>query len=108
MTIYAQPNLTSGIDDALITTSKSVPFFPIMILLFIFCVVFLGGSANQKRRIGKADYSFWAVLSGLTVSFVALLFTLGEGMINLTTLGIVIAITIFFGVWFFLSKIQGE
>jgi len=108
MTLFSPPNLTSGIDDALITTAQSVPAFPIMILVFIFFIVVLGGSANQKRRTGSADYPFWFVLGGLTITFVALIFSLGEGLISLPTLGIVIAITIMFALWFFLSKVRGE
>lgn len=108
MTIYNQPNLTGGIDDALVSTAQEVMAFPVMILVFVFGVIFLGGSANQKKRIGNADYPFWAVLSGLATTMVALIFSLTSGMIDKTTLGIVIAITSLSGVWFFMSKVRGE
>lgn len=108
MALYDQPNLTSGIDDALISTAQSVPSFPILILVFTFFVVLISGSANQKRRTGSSDYPFWGVLAGLTITFEALLMTLGDGIINLATLGIVIAVTILCSVWFFLSKQRGE
>lgn len=106
--LYNQPNLTSGIDGAIITTATAVPIFPIMLLMFVYFVVFLGGSANQKRRIGYADYPFWAVLSGMTITFLSLILTLQAGIINLTTLSIVIAVTIMSAVWFFLNKQKGE
>jgi len=108
MSLYDQPNLSTGIDDALISTAQAVPSFPIMILVFIYLVILLGGTNNQKRRTGSADYPFWTVLAGITTSFSALLMTVGEGLINLTTLSIVFAITILSGIWFFLSKTKGE
>jgi len=108
MSLYNTPNLTSGIDDALIQTAQEVPSFPIMIIVFTYLIVLIGGSSNQKRRTGNADYPLWAVLSGLTITFLSLLMTLGEGIIDITTLGIVISITIMSGFWFFLSKQRGE
>jgi hypothetical protein len=108
MPTFTPPNLSTGVDQALITTSRSVAVFPIMILVFVFFVIVIGGSNAQKRRTGQADYSFWGILGSLATTFLALIFTLGEGMINLTTLGIVIAITLFIGLWFFLSKVRGE
>jgi hypothetical protein len=106
--LFNEPNLTGGIDTAIATTAQSVPLFPIMILFFVWFVVLVGGAANQKKRIGTADYPFWAVMSGLTVTFLSLLLTLKSGIIDGTTLGIVIAVTILSGVWFFLSKQRGE
>ena len=106
--LYTQPNLSTGIDDALIETARAVPAFPVMLLVFTFFVVFLGGSSNQKRRIGSADYPFWAVVGGLTITFASLIMTLGLGMIDIGTLGVVIAFTLLCGFWFFLSKVRGE
>jgi len=108
MSLFTQPNLTSGIDDALVTTANAVPIFPVMILVFVFAMVWMGGTSNQKRRTGNADYPFWTVLAGLTTTMLSLIFTLGGGLINLTTLGIVVAITILSAVWFFLSSVRGE
>lgn len=108
MSLFNQPNLTAGIDDALITTAQSVSVFPIMILLFVWGLIFIGGSSNQKKRLGVADYPFWNILAFVSVTFVSLIFSLGEGMINLTTLGIIIALTILSAIWFFLSKVRGE
>lgn len=108
MSLFNIPNLSSGIDDAIVSTGQEVSAFPVMILVFVFAIIFLGGSANQKRRIGTADYPFWAVLGGVTISFLALIFTLGNGMIDIVTLGIVISFTILAALWFFLSKVRGE
>lgn len=108
MSIYTAPNLTSGIDDALISMAQSVPTFPIMTLVFVYFVVLVGGSSNQKARVGNADYPFWSVMAGLTTTFFALLMTIGTGIIDITTLSIVLAVTIMSAVWFFLSKQRGE
>lgn len=108
MVLYEEINLTSGVDDALISLAQNVPAFPIMLLVFIFGLVLLGGSANQKRRTGTADIPFWSILASLSTFIFALLMTLGDGMIDLTTLGIVVGVTIMCGLWFYLSKVRGE
>ena len=108
MALYEQPNLTSGIDEAIISTASAVPMLPIMLLIFVFGMVFIGGSSNQKKRNGYADYPFWAVLGSVAITFLSLIFTLKKGIIDGTTLGIVIAFTILCGVWFFISKGRGE
>ena len=108
MTLFTPPNLSSGIDTALVSTAQSVPAFPIMILVFLYMLILLGGSANQKRRTGTADFPMWSVLAGVSCTLLALIFTLGDGMIDLVTLSIVIAVTILSGIWFFLSKVRGE
>jgi len=108
MTLFDEPNLTGGIDDALISTAQEVPTFPIMILVFVFFTILLGGATAQKKRTGSSDVPMWAVLAGLSTTFLALIMTMGEGIIDLATLGIVIAVTILCGLWFFLSKVRGE
>ena len=112
MTLFTEPNLTSGIDTALVTTVQSVPLFIIMMLLFVFCVVLIGGYSNQKRRVGYGDLSMWATLAGLTTSVLSLLLSLKGGLINGTTgeliLGIVFAITILCALWFFIGKSKDQ
>lgn len=108
MTLFHPPNYTTGADDILVTTAQSVQVLPIMILVFTYLLVALGGSSNQKRRIGTADYPFWFVLAGVATTMLALIFTLGGGFIDLLTLGAVVSVTIMSGVWFFLSKVRGE
>lgn len=108
MVLFNPPNLTSGIDDALISLVQEVSILPVMILVFVYFLILLSGSANQKSRTGSGDYPFWSVLAGLTITFLALIMTIGTGIIDLTTLSIVISITIMSGVWFYLSKQRGE
>jgi hypothetical protein len=108
MALYNEPNLTAGVDDALISIGSSVPSFPIMMLVFVYFLILAGGSTSQKRRIGTADIPFWNVLAALSTMMVALLMTIGDGIINLTTLSVVVGITVLSGVWFYLSKVRGE
>ena len=108
MVLFEPPNLTAGIDEAVISTADSVSAFPVMLLMFIFFLVLLGGSANQKRRTNYADYPMWATMAGLSTSFVALIMTLKEGIIDITVLGIVVATTLISALWFLLSKNRGE
>ena len=42
--LFTPPNLSSGVDDAIIDVASSVTAFPIMILVFVYFVVLLGGS----------------------------------------------------------------
>ena len=108
MSIYTEVNLTHGIDDALISASQSVPAFPIMILVFVFMVIFLGGIANQRRREGKSDLALWGTLSGLATTLLALIFTLGAGMINIYVLSFCIGITLIFAIWLMFGSRHGE
>ena len=105
---YTQPNLTGGVDDVLIEIATTVPSFINGLLLFIFGVVFFGGVVEQKRRSGYADYPMWFVMSSLATLVVTLILTINKGLINLETLGIVVALTILSGLWFFLSRGRGE
>ena len=71
MSLYQEINLTSGIDDALISLAQNVPVFPIMILIFVFGLVLMGGASAQKKRTGTADIPFWAILSSLSTFMVS-------------------------------------
>jgi len=106
--LFAQPNLSTGVDDALISLTNTVPAFPVMILVFVFFLVLISGTNNQKKRTGVADYPFWTVLASLSMFMLALIFTLNGTLINITVLGIVIAITILSAAWYFLSSTRGE
>ena len=106
--IYTLPNLSTGIDDAIIDTATAVPVFIPMFLLFIFGIVFLGGFTSQKRRLGNADMPMWATIASLSTLMVSLPLTLVSEIINLTTLSIVVTITIVSGLWLFLSRNRNE
>ena len=102
------PNATTGIDNIAIQTATAVPSLMPLILLFVFFVIFLGGIARQRTRIGTADYPMWATIASLVTLVVALLMGVIEGLIRLDWLVIVVVITIFSGVWLFLDRRQSE
>lgn len=108
MSIYTQPNMTGGIDQTLVEIVTTVPSFLIGFLLFIFGIVFLGGTTTQRKKTGYSDYPAWALMSSVAVLMTSLILSLKEGLINLEILGIVVAVTVFSGLWFFLSKGKGE
>lgn len=108
MTIYEVPNLTSGIDEALVGTISAVPAFGVMILVFVFLTVMLGGMINQRRRTGSSDVPMWATLASVTTLMVSLIMTMTAGLIQMEVVSIVITITIFCGLWLFLDKNRNE
>lgn len=106
--IYEQPTLTGGIDEQLIEVAAAVPSFPIGILVFVWGVVFLGGSARQKLKSGYSDMPMWSLMASISTLMIALLMSLAVGVINILVLSIVVSITVLSGLWFFLSKGKGE
>lgn len=104
MALYNEVNLTGGMDTALTSTAESVPAFPIMILVFIYLSIFIGGTTAQKIKGGNADVPMWAVLSGLGTTMVTLVMGIGAGLVSLSTTSIVIAIIILSGFWYFMSR----
>ena len=106
--LYTQPNLTGGLDQNLVEVVSTVPSFIPGLLLFVFGVVFLAGSSTQRARAGFSDNQMWAVLASISTLLVSLLLTLIPGLINIETLGVVVAVNIFSGLWLFLSKARGE
>jgi len=105
---YTPPTLTGGMDDSLVEVANAVNILVPMFLLFVFGVVLLGGTFSQKRRTGTADLPVWATLASITTLMVSLLMTLKKGLITITQLGIVVALTILSGVWLFMSRSKGE
>jgi hypothetical protein len=99
--LYAFPNSSGGLDGILTSTSGTLT--PIL-LVFVFFLVWLGGIWRESARVGSADYSFWSVLASISTLILALLMSVKEGLISGNTLGVVVAITIFTGVWYFLDR----
>jgi len=108
MTIYTQPNLTGGIDNAILDVVTEVPSLTPLLLLFVFLVVFIGGMVRQKRRLGTADVPMWATIASISTIMISLPLTLTTGLIQLEVLAIVVVITIFSGLWLFLSRNRNE
>lgn len=105
--LYDLPNNTTGMDQILVDTATAVPSLIPLLLLFVFFLVFLGGVGRQKARTGEADYAMWSVVASLSMYMIALVMSVIEGLIRLDWLIIVTAVTIFSGVWLFLSRGKG-
>ena len=108
MSLYTLPNATTGMDAIAVQTATAVPSLTSLLLAFVYLVIFIGGIARQKTRIGTADYPMWAVVASLSTFMIALIMTMADGLINITTLVVVVVITIFSGVWLLLDKRQSE
>jgi hypothetical protein len=108
MTIYDQPNLSSGIDDALVELSATVPVFTPMLLVFVYFLVLITGMVSQKARTGTADAPLWFTLSGIATLMVALPLTITGGLIQLEVLAVVVVVTIGAGLWLFTDKNRNE
>jgi len=91
-------------DDALIGLATSVPIFPVMLLVFSWFMIFLGGVQRQSRKSGYADLPQWATMASLGCVLLSLIMTIKEGLISLPTLVIVFSITILSALWLFLSR----
>lgn len=107
MSLYNLTNATTP-DGILVGTATSVPAFPIMILVFTWFFVLLGGSSKQNSRYGYADMPQWAVLASLSTFILALMMSITAGVIATQTLVVVIGVTILSAVWFFMSRGRNE
>ena len=105
--MYAEPssvNLSEGFDNVFVYIQGQVPIFVPMLLLTFFMIVMLGGFFSQRRLIGEGQFVMWMAIAGYLTAGLAFLMTLAEGLINLTTLIIVITIAIFSTVLFLLTR----
>jgi|TARA_Y100000296_G_scaffold45780_1_gene52455 uncharacterized membrane protein YhdT len=106
--LYEIPNLTSGIDEAIVDVVTTIPSFTTMLLTFVFLLILISGSLRQQARSGTIDFPLWLTLASLSTLMVALPMTLISGMINLDILSIVVTITILSGLWLFLGRSNRE
>lgn len=102
--LYNIPNNTTSLDQIVVQTISAVPSFAPLLLVFVFFVVFLGGSGLEKARKGNADYPLWSVVASLSTLMTTLIMSVQSGFIRLEWLVIAIVITIFSGVWLFLNR----
>mgnify|MGYP001460601752 CR=1 FL=1 len=108
MALYNQPNLTDGIDQALVDVAIAVPSFVPMFLIFIYATIFIGGAISQKRRTGFADIPMWATISAISTLMISLPMTIISGMLDIDVLALIVTITIASGVWLFLDRRNTE
>lgn len=102
--LFSFPNMTAGPDQLLVDLATEVPIMPVMVILFTYIVIFTGGSLAQMRRSGYIDPPMWSTLALLVCDILALLFSTKAGIIGPITLVICLALTLFSGVWLFLTR----
>jgi len=106
--LYDLPNATTGADALALQLFDSFHFIGVLLLLFTFLVVFIGGITRQSIRSGTADYSAWAVIASIATLLPALLFSVTSGFIQLDWLITIIALNILCATWFFLDRKPSE
>lgn len=97
-------NQTGGLDQALQYVSGQVPTLFPMILVTVFLVIAISGYLSQERKTGRGNIAMWFSISGLITTTGAYMLFLMEGIINLTVLGICIAITSAASAWALVEK----
>jgi hypothetical protein len=102
--LFTIPNKTTGMDDILVQSATAMSSIVPLLLLFVFFVIVIGGIWRQSLRTGTADYSMWFVIASLVTFLLALMMSVIEGLIRIEYLVIVVVITIFSGIWFFLDR----
>lgn len=102
------PNMSNGVDEALVDLSTELPSIVPGILFFVFFIVLIGGSSAQHRRMGTADYPLWATWAGVSTTLVAMMMSLKYGIINLVILSTVVSITILSAFWLFVTRNRNE
>ena len=108
MVLYNIPNISDGFDDFIVLTIAEVPIFTPMFLLFVFGIVLIGGITAQKRRTATIDLPMWVTMASLSTFMISLPLTLLGGLIDITTLSIVTAVTLASGIWLFLDRNRRE
>ena len=105
---YNLPNGTLGFDDSIAGIATVVPAFIPLTLLFVYCVIFIGGAISQKNRQGTSDLPMWSTIAGIATLMVALPMSLISGVIEPYLLTITVLIPILSGVWLFLDNHRNE
>lgn len=101
---YALPNSTGGIDTTLAQSVSAVPALVPLLLVFVWFFIAIGGFNAQRRKEVNADFAQWNLLGMMGVLIISLLLSTGTGLMNLTILSVVIAITFISAIWYFFSK----
>lgn len=82
------------------------PWITPLVCFFEFIIILLTGVYAQNRRIGFSNVPMWGAIAGLVTTTSAFILSAIEGVINLETIGVLIAVTIGFTLWFFLTDLD--
>ena len=100
---YNLPNGSLGFDQSIVGIATIVPMFIPLTLLFVYCVITIGGVIAQTRREGYAKFSLWSTIGGIATLMIALPMSLITGAISPITLTVTILVPILSAVWLFLE-----
>ena len=101
--LYTFPNATTP-DQILVQTGSTMSSLIPLFFVFVFGVIFLGGSRRQAARTGQTDYPMWALTASLATLLIAAMTTLVSGLVSLSWIVIVTVVTVFSGLWLFLDR----
>lgn len=102
--LYDFPNTTvSGGDQLVGSLVEQIPILPGLGLLVIYFIIVISGTMGQAAKRGYVDFAMWSLLGMVTVDILALLMTLGPGIISPIVLGVCFGITILNAFWFFMT-----
>lgn len=103
----------TSFETVYVSTAITVPWLIPLLLFFEFMVIMVSGVVVQNKKIGYSNVPMWGSIAGLITSTTSIMwsvvtyattetFTLTTLSVNLT----VLAITIIFVAWFFLSDMD--
>lgn len=104
MSTFTLGNATTPDESIIAIATATGGLFPIMVLVFTWVIIFLGGMQKQNKRFGYSDAPQWATMASLACVLLSLVMTIKEGLISLPTLLIVMGVATLSGVWFFMSR----
>lgn len=102
--VYTIPENVTDLADLAIKTSSQIDILFPLILFFVWIVIAGAGYFSEERRLGRGQFAFWATLGGLITTTVSFILFLVDGLVNLETIGICIALTFGFAMWFFIAS----
>lgn len=97
-------NFTEGLDRIFVYVAGQVPIFIPMVLFSFFMIILLGGFFSQKRTDGKGDFPQWFAIAGYLTAIASLLMLLIDGLINVPTVVVTIAVALGGSIWLLTSK----
>jgi hypothetical protein len=102
--LYEFPNATlTGGDQFLAQLVAQIPILPVIFLMGLYFIITLSGSLAQSYKRGYVDIALWSLFGLLSVDLVALLMSLGDGLISGLVLGFCLGLTILNGLWLYLT-----
>lgn len=94
---------TGGLLDTLTCLTDQLPWIFPLVCFFVFIIITLAGSGTEYSKYGSINVFMWLFIAALTVTFGEFILLLVP-LIDLYTVSISMALTIVFGIIFFVSS----